>query len=189
MSKSPESKNNVSSSLFPLFIVIMLPLSLMLCPFFTTVIHAASVTLSWDANTEPDLAGYRIYYSKTSGGYTTSNRLNVAESQTSVTITGLTLYTRYYFVATAYNTDGYESDYSNEVTTITSTSGGSTAYASGGGGGGGGGGCFIATAACGSEMSNDFRLLKKFRDNYLLKTSPGRLFVNFYYRISPPIAQ
>lgn len=181
MSKSRSSvcKNNVSSKIFPLFLLLIFPLPLVLCPFFTDIIYAASVTLSWDANIEPDLAGYRIYYSKTSGSYSTSNRLNVDKSRTSVTITGLNLYTRYYFVVTAYNTDGYESDYSNEATTLTLASRSAAT-----GGGGGGGGCFITTAVYEFEINDEVLFLNKLCDNALLKTLPGRILVNGYYKIS-----
>jgi len=52
-----------------------------------------------------------------------------------------------------------------------------------------GGNCFIATAAFGSYLSSDVRVLRKFRDNYLLTNVLGRKFVEYYYQTSPPVAE
>jgi hypothetical protein len=56
------------------------------------------------------------------------------------------------------------------------------------GGGGGGGGCFIATAAYGSRMAKDVKILDRVRDQYLLRNQMGRALVSFYYKQSPKLA-
>ena len=54
--------------------------------------------------------------------------------------------------------------------------------------GGGGGGCFIATAAYGSYLHPKVRLLRDFRDRWLMTNSLGRMLVRAYYHMSPPAA-
>ena len=73
---------------------------------------ASQVTLAWDPNTESDLAGYRVHYGTASGSYTSHTDVH---SVTSFTVTGLTAGQTYYFAATAYDTSGNESGYSNPL--------------------------------------------------------------------------
>ncbi|MFH0726574.1 MAG: fibronectin type III domain-containing protein [Pseudomonadota bacterium] len=73
---------------------------------------AAQVTLAWDANTEPFLSGYKIYYGTASRNYAFSE---TAGHQTEYVVTGLTPGKTYYFAATAFDTYGNESGYSAEV--------------------------------------------------------------------------
>ena len=75
--------------------------------------HAADVTLTWDANTESDLAGYRVYQGTGSDPATVTRVQQVAA--TTATIKGLDN-TSHSFAVTAYNTAGMESAYSNIVT-------------------------------------------------------------------------
>jgi len=81
--------------------------------------QAANVLLSWNANTEPDLAGYKVYYGNSSRNYGTP--IN-AGNATSYTVTGLTPGT-FFFAITAYDTSGNESGFSAEASlTVTATS-------------------------------------------------------------------
>jgi hypothetical protein len=75
-----------------------------------------TAALAWDAVTDPNLAGYRIYYGTAPGTYLQSpgQGLNVGNVTTD-TVTGLSRGTRYYFAATAYDTSNNESFYSNEI--------------------------------------------------------------------------
>ena len=46
-------------------------------------------------------------------------------------------------------------------------------------------GCYIATMAFGDADHPDVRVLRGFRDNYLLHCRAGQAFVSWYYRHSP----
>jgi hypothetical protein len=69
-----------------------------------------AVTLAWDL--VPGVAGYRIYYGQVSRLYASS--VDVGNS-TSMTVSGLTSGVSYYFAVTAYDQQGFESDFSFEI--------------------------------------------------------------------------
>jgi Bacterial Ig domain len=77
---------------------------------------AGEVELEWDPNPETDIAGYKVHYGTAPGEFTSS--IDVGEV-TMATVQRLAAGTTYFFVATAYNTGGLESPYSNEVTFTT----------------------------------------------------------------------
>jgi len=75
-------------------------------------LRAASVPLTWNANTEADLKGYKIYFGLQSHEYDYSQDAgNVLE----YTVEGLTAGETYYFCMTAYDQNGNESGYSEEI--------------------------------------------------------------------------
>ena len=76
---------------------------------------AGSVRLGWDANTEENLAGYKLHWGIESGNYTNTKDVG---NVTQYTITGLADGVRYYFSATAYTDYPKESEYSNEVSHV-----------------------------------------------------------------------
>jgi hypothetical protein len=79
----------------------------------------AQIRLAWDPNTEPDVAGYQIYYGTSSRNYRYSVDVG---NVTAYTIQGLTQGVTYYIALTAYDSADNESDFSNEVSgTITET--------------------------------------------------------------------
>jgi hypothetical protein len=81
-----------------------------------TVDAAPTVTLAWDGNPEPDIAGYRLNYGTTSGAPTQTLEVG---NNTTVTVSGLSYATTYYFTVVAYNTAGMVSAPSNEVSHTT----------------------------------------------------------------------
>jgi hypothetical protein len=86
-----------------------------------------NVTLQWDANSEPDLAGYRVYYQAESSDFPFQGTGTIegpapldVGNQTTATINGLDPGNDYYFAVSAYNTLNLESDYSNIVNILES---------------------------------------------------------------------
>jgi hypothetical protein len=148
---------------------------------FACEVSAVSVRLAWDRSTEPLVTGYRLYYGTSSGNYT--NSLDAGD-RTDYTITGLNAGATYYFAATAYTGTGDESTFSNETSyTLPGTTPAPSGSASDSGGG-----CFIATAAYGSWLAPEVTVLREFRDRHLLTNGPGQAVVEWYCRVSPPVA-
>jgi fibronectin type 3 domain-containing protein len=78
---------------------------------------SGTATLLWDASGGSDLAGYKIYQATASGVYG-APIATLTLDVTSHNVTGLEAGTTYFFVVTAYNSDGAESSFSNEVSKI-----------------------------------------------------------------------
>lgn len=88
--------------------------SLLLLPFLAINLFAGEVWLAWDHPTPSQVAGYKVYTGLSSRTYYESK--NVGNSL-EYKYLGLPDGKVYYFAATAYDSDGNESDYSNEVST------------------------------------------------------------------------
>lgn len=85
---------------------------------FSTVVWAGAIKVKWNANSEPDLAGYRVHYGVASKMYTTSKDVG---DTTAHVIQGVDYGKRYYVAVTAYDDSGNESDFSQEVSITLTT--------------------------------------------------------------------
>lgn len=79
---------------------------------FTPLTSFPATMIEWDANAEPDIAGYRVYFGLQSRQYESVVDVGLA---TQMLIPALEPGRLFYFAVTAYNTDGLESDFSDEV--------------------------------------------------------------------------
>jgi hypothetical protein len=104
------------------FIPLMLYISIL---YLVTTVQAAQVELKWEPSPS-QVAGYVIYYGTSSKGnaqhpddftYEFSEVIENPDA-TSVTLAALPDGETYYFAATAFDSDGEESDFSNEVSTM-----------------------------------------------------------------------
>ncbi|MFC1876761.1 choice-of-anchor U domain-containing protein [Thermodesulfobacteriota bacterium] len=100
-----------SNHLKTIFILFVLGLA-----FLFPVLSEAQtpVSFAWQPNGEPDLAGYRIFHRIAGGAYNYSDPVWEG-SQTSCTITVANEEIRHYFVARAFDTEGLESQNSEEA--------------------------------------------------------------------------
>ena len=94
---------------------------LALCVVTPPSADAATVTLGWDANDEPDLEGYVLYRNTGSPGPPYQYSQEVPEEELDdplhpqATLTNLQEGNTYYIALTAYNTEDVESGFSNNI--------------------------------------------------------------------------
>ncbi len=81
---------------------------------------ATDVSLAWDPSVSPNISGYKVYVGNSSRSYGSPITIG---NQTSYTVTGLGSGS-YFFAVTAFDADGNESDFSNEVSQIIGSSSG-----------------------------------------------------------------
>ena len=75
------------------------------------LVHAQHVTLAWDASPSPGVSNYRIYFGTNSRSYAFITNAGLVLTQVVV----LPHTGRWFFAATAMDTNGVESAFSNEV--------------------------------------------------------------------------
>ena len=112
----PTSHSTTGSRITRLLFALLLILS-SLFPVIVCTTHAAQVTLAWDANTEPNVSGYRVYYGTTSRNYEWFVDVGNVTNKTLTDADHLSDGSTYYFAATAYDDSqpALESAYSDEV--------------------------------------------------------------------------
>lgn len=151
---------------------------ILLFSFCIPGLHAADVSLAWDRNRDPNVAGYQVYYGFSSRNY--SAIVDVG-NKTAHVVTGLQNDRRYYFAVTAYDAKRMESGFSREVVWgIDAVPSGNRSAR---------GGCLIAALAYHGQYADEVMILNHFRDRYLLPHAPGREIIRFYEWISPPLAE
>ncbi|MBU1088095.1 MAG: hypothetical protein KKD05_11345 [Candidatus Omnitrophica bacterium] len=139
------------------------------------------INLTWEDNSLEE-AGYRIEKKEGQFGLW----MQIAEVGANITQyndTDIISEQAYYYRVKAFNVSE-ETNYSNEALAIADISAVNLSAS----GSSGGGGCFIATAVFGTPMAQEVISLCRFRDNYLLSSWAGRVFVDGYYKYSPSIA-
>jgi hypothetical protein len=124
--------------------------------FIVNMSYATEISLRWQANAEPDLEGYEIYYAPLADGLTPPSVVKVVlklkgvastknydeelsdNTNPSYIITGLDSSVNYIIALKAYDNENLVSEFSEEYTIFPIES-----NTNGNSGGGGGGGCFL----------------------------------------------
>jgi hypothetical protein len=91
---------------------------LLMLVFSTVACYSASITLAWDYSADDSTlgvgGGYHLYQSKVAGVYSATPAATVVPGVKQVTVTVPN--GTYFWVVTAFDNQGNESGYSNEVT-------------------------------------------------------------------------
>src|SRR5512139_785062 len=101
-------------------VFIALVFTLLSLGFFPGEGSAGKIRVIWDPNTEPELAGYKVYCGTASRTYTVSIDVGNVNAYTA---TGLTTGQTYFLAATAYDAFRDESDFSNEASGVATEEG------------------------------------------------------------------
>lgn len=91
---------------------VAIPVTLKLAAATSSTSSGATANLAWNANSETDLAGYKVYWGTSSGRY--GSPVDVGKA-TSYLFSNLKVGSTYYFSVTAYDQSGNESFFANEV--------------------------------------------------------------------------
>src|SRR5689334_7752574 len=83
----------------------------------STAFATGSVTLGWDANVEPNIAGYTVYY-RSADNYSHGTVTVGGVGTTTATLSNLRSAVRYYFSVSAFDSMGLSSSPSSEVSGI-----------------------------------------------------------------------
>ena len=173
------------------------------------------VTVKWSAPNSEDVAGYVVVYRAgapvssadagssectVEGGFVAGDNYSPSlvtgkntsaidsASTSSITIDGLTNGVSYNFAVVSTDEAGNPSKISEAVCVIPQDTVSFADLYSEGGGKGDGEFCFIATAAFGSYDHPAVRVLRVFRDSFLMKLPGGQLVVEGYYAVGPAMA-
>jgi hypothetical protein len=113
-----------------LFVVCILLVVVVVLVRFTLNLDAPSISMAWDPNSEPNLAGYNVYRSQESGVFT-KPPLNGSELVTATTFTDSMIERgqTYYYVVRAVGTEKQESEPSNQIQVTIARAGDITAPA------------------------------------------------------------
>ncbi len=149
-----------------------------------TSVTSSSATLNGTVNPNGFSTTYYFDYGTTTSYGSSTASANAGSGTSDVLVSadviGLSANTAYHVRIVATNSAG--TSYGSDQSFTTLTGGG------GDDGGGGDGGCFIATAAYGSPMGRHVKLLRDFRDRFLLTNPMGRAIIYLYSTYSPSVA-